>query len=200
MIKNCPKNIRMREWMSFVNHTLTTKAKEKSNRNAENRRKKRYSHTSGTKSYARIRAEEDEFETLSRSELESSELIDEDEIYHKVVGKERHGRVCGYGLGPTPASVFGANPCRLELLDKLTEANKLNEKMLTKLLSLWTCLWFFLHVEMASASSSFKSCKGGAALVFIRFPFFSANRREKWQPKRLLELDPTALSVYYFSS
>ena len=27
MIKNCPKNIRMREWVSFVNHTLTTKAK-----------------------------------------------------------------------------------------------------------------------------------------------------------------------------
>ena len=69
---------------------------------------------------------------MSRSELESSELIDEDEIYHKVVGKERHGRVRGYGLGPTPTSVFGANPCRLELLGKLIEANKLNEKMLTK--------------------------------------------------------------------
>ncbi|XWS29577.1 hypothetical protein CRYUN_Cryun24cG0040800 [Craigia yunnanensis] len=74
----------------------------------------------------------DEFETLSRSELESSEHIDEDEIYHQVVGNERHGRVHGYGLGPTSTFVFGANPCRLELLGKLTEANKLNEKMLTK--------------------------------------------------------------------
>ena len=27
MIKNFPKNIRMREWVPFVNHTLTTKAK-----------------------------------------------------------------------------------------------------------------------------------------------------------------------------
>ncbi|XWS50986.1 hypothetical protein CRYUN_Cryun12cG0137700 [Craigia yunnanensis] len=70
----------------------------------------------------------DEFETLSRSELESSELIDEDEIYHKVVGKERHGRVHGYKLTDKRA-----NPCRLEFLDKLTEANKLNEKMLTKI-------------------------------------------------------------------
>ena len=74
----------------------------------------------------------DEFETLSRSELESSELINEDEIYHKVVGKEKHGRVRGYGLGPTPTFVFEATPCRLELLGKLIEANKLNEKMLTK--------------------------------------------------------------------
>ncbi|XWS23464.1 hypothetical protein CRYUN_Cryun28dG0016200 [Craigia yunnanensis] len=74
----------------------------------------------------------DEFKTLSRSELESSELIDKDEIYHQVEGKERHGCVRGYGLGPIPTSVFGANPCRLELLGKLIEANKLNEKMLTK--------------------------------------------------------------------
>ena len=27
MIKNFPKNIRMREWVPFVNHILTTKAK-----------------------------------------------------------------------------------------------------------------------------------------------------------------------------
>ena len=69
---------------------------------------------------------------MSRSELESSELIDEDEIYHKVVGNERHGHVRGYGLGLTLTSVFGLNPCRLELLGKLIEANKLNEKMPTK--------------------------------------------------------------------
>ena len=69
---------------------------------------------------------------MSRSELESSELIDEDENYHKMVGKERHGHVRRYGLDPTPTFVFGANPCRLELLGKLIEVNKLNEKMLTK--------------------------------------------------------------------
>ena len=54
------------------------------------------------------------------SELESSELIDEDEIYHQVEGKERHDHVHGYRLSPTPTFVFGANPCRLELLGKLT--------------------------------------------------------------------------------
>ena len=63
------------------------------------------------------------------SELESSELIDEDEIYHKIVGKERHSCVREYGLGPTSTFVFGANPCRLDLLGKLKEAKKLNKKM-----------------------------------------------------------------------
>ncbi|XVE97294.1 hypothetical protein REPUB_Repub03eG0007300 [Reevesia pubescens] len=74
----------------------------------------------------------DEFDTLSRSQ-ESSSIIDEDEIYHQVVGKERHGRVRGYGLGPTPTTVFGGNPSRLDLLDKLREANRLNEKMEAKI-------------------------------------------------------------------
>ena len=66
------------------------------------------------------------------SEFKSFELINEDEIYHKVVGKERHGCVRGYELGPTLTSVFETNSCRLELLGKLIEANKLNKKMLTK--------------------------------------------------------------------
>ncbi|XP_019081395.1 uncharacterized protein LOC104882542 [Vitis vinifera] len=31
-----------------------------------------------------------------------------DEIYTQVMGPERHGRVQGYGFGPTPTSVFGS--------------------------------------------------------------------------------------------
>ncbi|KAJ8624699.1 hypothetical protein MRB53_033229 [Persea americana] len=30
-----------------------------------------------------------------------------DDIYSKVIGLEQHGRIRGYGLGPTPTSVFG---------------------------------------------------------------------------------------------
>ncbi|XWS60877.1 hypothetical protein CRYUN_Cryun07bG0075500 [Craigia yunnanensis] len=137
MIKNCPKNIRMKEWVPFVNHTLTTKAKvAKDPKGREPSQWKMFCLTHKRKdgSIISVATQQvvDEFETLSRSELESSELIDKDEIYHQVVGNERHGRVRRYGLGPTPTSIFGANPCLLELLGKLTKANKLNEKMLTK--------------------------------------------------------------------
>lgn len=31
-----------------------------------------------------------------------------DDVYTQVMGPERHGRVRGYGLGPTPTSVFGS--------------------------------------------------------------------------------------------
>nr|CAN70148.1 hypothetical protein VITISV_044012 [Vitis vinifera] len=35
-----------------------------------------------------------------------------DEIYTQVMGLERHGRVRGYGFGPTPTSVFGSTSRR----------------------------------------------------------------------------------------
>ncbi|XP_059594024.1 uncharacterized protein LOC100249107 [Vitis vinifera] len=35
-----------------------------------------------------------------------------DEIYTQVMGPERHGRVRGYGFGPTPSSVFGSTSRR----------------------------------------------------------------------------------------
>ncbi|KAL6336119.1 hypothetical protein AAG906_010404 [Vitis piasezkii] len=35
-----------------------------------------------------------------------------DEIYTQVMGPERHGRVRGYGFGPTPTSVFGSTSRR----------------------------------------------------------------------------------------
>ncbi|KAJ8619873.1 hypothetical protein MRB53_028402 [Persea americana] len=44
---------------------------------------------------------------LSATQGGSSSSIG-DEIYTQVMGEERHGCVRGYGLGPTPASVFGS--------------------------------------------------------------------------------------------
>eukprot|EP00261_Vitis_vinifera_P040885 XP_019082128.1 PREDICTED: uncharacterized protein LOC100244921 isoform X3 [Vitis vinifera] len=35
-----------------------------------------------------------------------------DEIYTQVMGPERHGRVRGYGFGPTPTSIFGSTSRR----------------------------------------------------------------------------------------
>ena len=32
-----------------------------------------------------------------------------DDIYAQVMGRERHGRVRGYGFGVTPTLVFGSN-------------------------------------------------------------------------------------------
>lgn len=60
---------------------------------------------------------------------QSSGSIVEDEIFSQIMGPERHGRVRGYGLGPTPTSVFGKGPTRAELISELKESNKHNEEM-----------------------------------------------------------------------
>lgn len=60
---------------------------------------------------------------------QSSGSIVEDEIFSQIMGPERHGRVRGYGLGPTPTSVFGKGPTRAELISELKESNKRNEEM-----------------------------------------------------------------------
>ncbi|KAJ8630302.1 hypothetical protein MRB53_023625 [Persea americana] len=48
------------------------------------------------------------FKELSATQEGGSSSSIGDQIYTQVMGEERHGRVRGYGLGPTPTSVFGS--------------------------------------------------------------------------------------------
>ncbi|KAL6323253.1 hypothetical protein AAG906_029260 [Vitis piasezkii] len=47
-----------------------------------------------------------------------------DEIYTQVMGPERHGRVRGYGFGPTPTSVFGSTKMLIAAEQKFTTATE----------------------------------------------------------------------------
>ncbi|KAF8407996.1 hypothetical protein HHK36_007136 [Tetracentron sinense] len=47
-------------------------------------------------------------ELLALSSQDGSSSFVGDDIFTQVMGPERHGRVRGYGLGPTPTSVFGS--------------------------------------------------------------------------------------------
>ncbi|KAF8377292.1 hypothetical protein HHK36_030667 [Tetracentron sinense] len=47
-------------------------------------------------------------ELAALSSQDGSSSFVGDDIYTQVMGPERHGRVRGYGLGPTPTSVFGS--------------------------------------------------------------------------------------------
>ncbi|KAJ9684835.1 hypothetical protein PVL29_017026 [Vitis rotundifolia] len=78
-------------------------------------------HTTGSKSYAQIRYEQ---QLLSQPEGTSSSTSASsgsstsvastyvDEIYTQVMGPERHGHVRGYGFGLTPTSIFGSTSRR----------------------------------------------------------------------------------------
>ncbi|KAJ9682316.1 hypothetical protein PVL29_018274 [Vitis rotundifolia] len=71
-------------------------------------------HTSGSKSYAQIRYEQGTSSSTSASSGSSTSVASTyvDEIYTQVVGPERHGRVRGYGFGPTPTLIFGSTSRR----------------------------------------------------------------------------------------
>ncbi|WOL13596.1 serine/threonine-protein kinase HT1 [Canna indica] len=86
----------------------------------------------GSKSYAVIRAKQDKFKTLAL-ESDSSTPTIEDEIYRQAVGPERHGRTRGYGIGPTPTTVFGTTTRRIELASELRIANTQNVELKTKI-------------------------------------------------------------------
>ncbi|WOK93909.1 hypothetical protein Cni_G02610 [Canna indica] len=91
-------------------------------------------HTKSDASLNSIAAQEivDKFKALAQ-ESYSSTSTTEDEIYRQVVGPERHGRTRGYGLGPTPTTVFGTTPGRIELASQLRIANTQNAELKTKI-------------------------------------------------------------------
>ncbi|XP_039119077.1 uncharacterized protein LOC120255293 [Dioscorea cayenensis subsp. rotundata] len=112
------------------------------------RKQQKYTHTSGSKSFARkekemelrsgkkigrfeffkathtkkdgsyLNKETEEIMEKANEKLSEYQSIDGDEgmveteILTQVIGKERHGRVRGLGLGPTPTSYYGHSDSR----------------------------------------------------------------------------------------
>lgn len=59
-----------------------------------------------------------------------------DDVFSQVMGKDGHGRVRTYGLGPCPSDIWGPRPSRAEAIaiaseakKALDEVSKLKEKM-----------------------------------------------------------------------
>nr|DAD23501.1 TPA_asm: hypothetical protein HUJ06_024964 [Nelumbo nucifera] len=91
--------------------------KARSVKNKESRAKQFMRHTTGTKSFARIREEAHLNEQISQ-ETE----VSEEEIFSRIMGKEKYGRVRTYGLGPSPTDIWGTTPGRAEALKIASEA------------------------------------------------------------------------------
>ncbi|XP_052178393.1 uncharacterized protein LOC127792091 [Diospyros lotus] len=125
--------------------------------------------TTGTRSFARVRAEEaqklghdptevemfylthkkkngsmvdstsaeivENIQTIAaqRAEEQPSEPVDENQIFLEVMGKERHGRVRGYGFGPTPSSVSSKLPSQLQMASTIETLRQENKKLKEKL-------------------------------------------------------------------
>ncbi|THG03336.1 hypothetical protein TEA_011347 [Camellia sinensis var. sinensis] len=96
---------------------------ERSVTNKASRAQQKTMHTTGTKSFARVREEQSQLrEKASQQRGTSQNGIVEDDVFAEVVGQDRHGRV-RYLLGPSPSDLGGPKPSRAEAIRMVSEAN-----------------------------------------------------------------------------
>ncbi|RVW13564.1 hypothetical protein CK203_091916 [Vitis vinifera] len=70
-----------------------------------------------------------------------------DEIYTQVMGPERHGRVRGYGFGPTPTSVFGSTSRRQSVGTLATQLENAQELLAAAKQKLINAIGELSHVK-----------------------------------------------------
>ncbi|XP_057745495.1 uncharacterized protein LOC130963389 [Arachis stenosperma] len=93
---------------SIGDGSLTIAPKLRQRKNAKNRSKQLYTHTGGSKSFARRMEEEKRIEEIEQQD-ESSRVLSQNDSIAQVFRKEKPGRVRGVGFGPTPSQLFGPN-------------------------------------------------------------------------------------------
>eukprot|EP00262_Sarcandra_glabra_P004689 TRINITY_DN15881_c0_g2_i2.p1 TRINITY_DN15881_c0_g2~~TRINITY_DN15881_c0_g2_i2.p1 ORF type:complete len:504 (+),score=24.40 TRINITY_DN15881_c0_g2_i2:62-1513(+) len=163
---HCPPSVIPDHWKTLVNFWDSEEGKKRSERNKKNRSHLTLPHTAGTKSFARLRDEEQsKSETQSsptRAEFfvkthvhkdgsavnsEAADKIREmqdwitregsqdstsrNDIFSRVMGPERNGRVRGYGLGLTPSSLWGSlpRPSASEFTEMKNKLHQMEEQM-----------------------------------------------------------------------
>ncbi|XP_020970133.1 uncharacterized protein LOC110268366 [Arachis ipaensis] len=107
-----PEGIPREHWKWFIEYRNDPATKgllnvfsAKCKQNALNRKKQLYTHTSGSKSLARARKEEEKISELEQLD-ESTRILSENDSFAQALGKEHPGRVRGMGHGPTPSQLF----------------------------------------------------------------------------------------------
>ncbi|XP_058067679.1 uncharacterized protein LOC131217013 [Magnolia sinica] len=146
----------MDQWKALIEFWNSEEGKVRNKINTENRRKQRISHTTGTKSFARIREEERKKrangEDLTRVDMfllthkrKNGMPVDEasaramqpeasqnstagKDIFSEVMGDERHGRARAYGLGPSPSDIWGTTSHSVQSQGMTSNAQKRDEQ------------------------------------------------------------------------
>ncbi|TQE05533.1 hypothetical protein C1H46_008868 [Malus baccata] len=90
------------QWKLLVQLWDTGDAQKRATASRKNRKALQIYHTTGTKSFAQIRHEHDEFNTKLKLYADRNEIITEQvchNVYADVLGPERYNRVRGFGTG-----------------------------------------------------------------------------------------------------
>lgn len=62
-------------------------------------------------------------ERAAQGQGTSENVVVGDDVFHQVMGRDRHGRVRTYGLGPAPSDLGVPKPSHAEALKMVAQAN-----------------------------------------------------------------------------
>ncbi|KAB1202580.1 hypothetical protein CJ030_MR8G016254 [Morella rubra] len=109
------KYVNLEQFCKLVDFWYSDAGRHRSHAGKQNRSLQTTVHTAGSKSFARYAHELRRMEEIGLNDSGSSQTSDEFRVdgsigwspsdrYAQVIGPERHGRIRGVGLGPTPSS------------------------------------------------------------------------------------------------
>ncbi|KAB1208197.1 hypothetical protein CJ030_MR7G012946 [Morella rubra] len=112
---NAPTDVNLEQFCKLVDFWYSDAGRHRSHAGKQNRSLQTTVHTAGSKSFARYAHELRRMEEIGLNDSGSSQTSDEFRVdgsigwspsdrYAQVIGPERHGRIRGVGLGPTPSS------------------------------------------------------------------------------------------------
>nr|CAD1835025.1 unnamed protein product [Ananas comosus var. bracteatus] len=113
------------EWEYLIKYWSS---EERCAKNKTSRAKQTTTHTSGTKSFARVRAEGQINEISALYSDIAGKKASRDDLFARILGEDKRNTIRSYGLGVAATKVFGLDPTRAECLRMLSESENEREK------------------------------------------------------------------------
>ncbi|KAB1213236.1 hypothetical protein CJ030_MR5G022425 [Morella rubra] len=107
---NAPTDVNLEQFCKLVDFWYSDAGRHRSHAGKQNRSLQTTVHTAGSKSFARYAHELEVHKLLTNLEWMAS--VGHHLTYAQVIGPERHGRIRGVGLGPTPSHPTNTNEQR----------------------------------------------------------------------------------------
>nr|CAD1835556.1 unnamed protein product [Ananas comosus var. bracteatus] len=116
------------EWEYLIKYWSSEVGQERCAKNKTSRAKQTTTHTSGTKSFARVRAEGQINEISALYSDIAGKKASRDDLFARILGEDKRNTIRSYGLGVAATKVFGLDPTRAECLRMLSESENEHEK------------------------------------------------------------------------
>ncbi|XP_031373418.1 uncharacterized protein LOC116188293 isoform X2 [Punica granatum] len=111
-LQNVPDRVEADQWKELLTYWSSEVGKDASKRNKEIRKRQKMVHRMGTRSFAVIREITEKMKEILAQDAQGSTSVDGNDVYTKVMGKDKPGFLRIYGLGVSDSDVRGSMPSR----------------------------------------------------------------------------------------